>query len=498
MKTYDERAKDLLEKRDGVIAVKAAKRKKAARLGVIAAVLALAVMIPVIAVIASRANAKPPVAAEDDTTVAGTVKTPDKEPESTGYNDGVIGENKGGYSYDADSAEVGLYPEVIKGDPSSRYDEAEKMPAPSEVEVNYDKAYEVNGPAPKAGLLSAGEWKDAANLDEWLKLCKNESWSGYVKERSLDTTNVITVKVTDKGAACFNVPVRLMSGENTLYNAVTGVDGCALLFYNIDKNGEQPDSVLVGGKSYRLDGKTIEAEAEDAGIKVSALDLLLMIDTTGSMGDELEYLKTELEDVVSRVAQNGENLSIRVSVNFYRDEGDEYVVKYYDFRTDINEVTKQLREQTADGGGDWPEAVHTALENAVTGHNWRADAVKLCFFVLDAPPHSEYEIQGINENLLKSIKAAAEQGIRIIPVASSGVDGGTEFLLRSWSLMTGGTYIFLTNHSHIGGDHKEAEVGEHTVEYLNECMIRVISEYCGIYSGEKVPYTPPHQVGYQQ
>ena len=90
------------------------------------------------------------------------------------------------------------------------------------------------------------------------------------------------------------------------------------------------------------------------------------------------------------------------------------------------------------------------------------------------------------------MKTAAEQGIRIIPVASSGVDGETEFLLRSWALMTGGTYIFITNDSGIGGGHKEAEVGEHTVEFLNECMIRVACEYCGIYAGEKVPYTPPY------
>ena len=224
---------------------------------------------------------------------------------------------------------------------------------------------------------------------------------------------------------------------------------------------------------------------------------MLMIDTTGSMGDELEYIKAELYDVVERVAKADESLSIRVSVNFYRDEEDDYVVKYYDFRTDINDCIAQLKEQHADGGGDFPEAVHTALDNAVAGHKWREEAVKICFIVLDAPPHSESEIQGVNAELLKTVKAAAEQGIRIIPVASSGVDGETEFLLRSYALMTGGTYVFITDDSGVGYGHKEAEVGEHTVEYLNECMIRIVCEYCGIYTGEKVPYTPP-AAQYQQ
>ena len=89
----------------------------------------------------------------------------------------------------------------------------------------------------------------------------------------------------------------------------------------------------------------------------------------------------------------------------------------------------------------------------------------------------------------KSVAEAAKQGIRIIPVASSGVDLTTEIILRSFAASTGGTYIFITDDSGVGGGHKEAEVGEHVVETLNECMIRVSCEYCGIYRGGRVPYT---------
>jgi hypothetical protein len=102
------------------------------------------------------------------------------------------------------------------------------------------------------------------------------------------------------------------------------------------------------------------------------------------------------------------------------------------------------------------------------------------FFVLDAPPHHEAVIKGINNQMTENVKAAAEKGIRIIPLASSGVDVDTEFLMRSWALMTGGTYIFLTDDSGVGNDHLEPTIGEHKVEKLNECMIRVISEYCGL------------------
>lgn len=105
----------------------------------------------------------------------------------------------------------------------------------------------------------------------------------------------------------------------------------------------------------------------------------------------------------------------------------------------------------------------------------------MCFLVLDAPPHSESEISGINSQIQKYIQQAACEGIRIIPVASSGVDTETEFLLRSFALMTGGTYVFLTDHSGVGDSHLEPTIGQYTVEALNELMVRVISEYCGIH-----------------
>ncbi len=343
-----------------------------------------------------------------------------------------------------------------------------------------------------AGTLSAGEWKDADNIEAWRTLLAKDGWAELVAARNLNAANVITVKVVDGENACFNVPVKLLAGEEVLYTAKTDINGNAYLFHSVARE-EDPDSILVGDEVISLDGRTeIQVEAAGAGIEVTALDLMLMIDTTGSMGDELEYIKAELSDMVQRVAAQDQSLSIRISVNFYRDEGDVYIVKYYDFRSDVNECVQQLSAEHAYGGGDYPEAVHTALDNAVEGHRWREGAVKLCFLVLDAPPHKEYEIQGIDAMLQNTVRSAADKGIRIIPVASSGVDTETEFLLRSWAVMTGGTYVFITDDSGIGYGHQDPEVGEHTVEYLNECMIRIACQYCGIYTGEVIPYTPTY------
>lgn len=74
------------------------------------------------------------------------------------------------------------------------------------------------------------------------------------------------------------------------------------------------------------------------------------------------------------------------------------------------------------------------------------------------------------------------QGIRIVPVASSGVDKETEFILRSFSILTNGTYIFLTDHRGIGNDHIEPTIGQYHVEYINNLLVKVIRRYAGTLS----------------
>ena len=356
---------------------------------------------------------------------------------------------------------------------------AEPSAAPGD---EMDEASGDQSPAISAGMLTAGEWKDAENLEFWTRLLNRNDWYALMQRRDLFTNRVVTTVVRDEnGNGCFGIPVLLCdeSGQ-VLYEAVTDVTGRAYLLYGLSGQDETPTSICVGAQNYPISDEIVEITAESAGLAVTKLDLMLMIDTTGSMSDELRYLQKELEDVLHRIGQAGEGVSIHMSVNFYRDEGDDYIVRDFEFTGDHASALQQLLRQEADGGGDYPEAVHQALDSIVYGHQWRNDAVKLCFFVLDAPPHSEGEIKGINAKMRDTVKAAARKGIRLIPVASSGVDTETEFLLRSWALMTGGTYTFLTDHSGIGNDHLEPTIGQYEVEALNECLIRIISEYCAL------------------
>lgn len=371
---------------------------------------------------------------------------------------------------------TGGYEMIMDGEALDSFEEtAPDSAAPEEGDVQE--------PNISAGTLTAGEWKDAENLDFWTKLLNRNDWYDLMKDRNLYTNKIVTAYVHDKeGNPCFNVKTQLMGSDGqTIYTARTDINGMAYMLYNINNTGETVTAVLVNNQKFLLeDNLEADISIEDTGMNITELDLMLMVDTTGSMSDELRYLQEELEDVVKRVSNEDKALSINISVNFYRDETDDYVVLDFDFNKDIIKSLQQLKSQKADGGGDYPEAVHEALNNAINEHQWRNDAVKLCFLVLDAPPHSESEISGINAQIQNYIQDAACEGIRIIPVASSGVDTETEFLLRSFALMTGGTYVFLTDHSGVGNSHLEPTIGEYEVEALNELMIRVISEYCGL------------------
>jgi hypothetical protein len=94
------------------------------------------------------------------------------------------------------------------------------------------------------------------------------------------------------------------------------------------------------------------------------LDLAIVLDTTGSMGDELNYLKAELRGIVQTVQKKFPEVQQRFALVLYRDEGDDYVTRRFDFTDALADFQKNLSSQSAGGGGDYPEAMHEGLEQA--------------------------------------------------------------------------------------------------------------------------------------
>lgn len=76
-------------------------------------------------------------------------------------------------------------------------------------------------------------------------------------------------------------------------------------------------------------------------------DIAFIVDATSSMGDEIEYLKAELLDVIARIKNQNttEELSLRVGSVFYRDLDDEYVTRTSPLSTNIDETLNFIRNQ---------------------------------------------------------------------------------------------------------------------------------------------------------
>jgi len=350
-----------------------------------------------------------------------------------------------------------------------------------------DSISDDGNPGTAAGQLTAGEWNDLDNWDFWSAVLQRSEWAAMENAWGFTTASRFAVTVEDDGEPVADAAIVLQDAQGTVtWEARTDINGEAELFANLfASNSIGPYTVtasdgLVSASATELDPIWQDrVNLELAGATPSAvLDLMFVVDTTGSMGDELSYLQAELADVLSNV-QDGANqaLDLRLSVNFYRDNGDAYVVRPFPFTTDLEASLSQLSDQSASGGGDWPEAVEEALDNAVFDHQWSESAVaRLMFLVLDAPPHNTTQ----NRNAIhEAVTQAAAQGIRIIPVAASGVDKSTEFLLRFMDISTGGTYTFLTDDSGIGNSHIEPTVGSYQVELLNDLLTRLVLESIG-------------------
>ena len=84
------------------------------------------------------------------------------------------------------------------------------------------------------------------------------------------------------------------------------------------------------------------------------------------------------------------------------------------------------------------------------------------------------------------ILKAAAQGIRIIPIAASGIDKSTEYLMRAMALATNGTYLFLTDDSGVGNPHSKPTTDKYEVELLNSLLIKVISKFTQVNTCEEV------------
>ena len=347
-------------------------------------------------------------------------------------------------------------------------------------------AVDAQPPTPTEGQLTAGTWDDNLNFGFYSSYLANEATAQLsgMPDIARSDRMVILVESADAQPVA-GALVSVKDGQGHVWSSITGAEGRVLYF---------PDWAAVAA------GATVTITATVANLSVSTtataaagaveldfaqtalptvtgLDLAFVIDTTGSMGDELTYVQSELDHIVGGIATQFPGIKQRWALVAYRDIGDAYVVLPFDFTTDLATFRANLAARSADGGDDFPEAVDQALA-ATTQLGWRDGATaRVAFWIADAPHHV-----GLEDKVVSALGAAVAKGIHLYPVAASGIDDLAEFTMRTAAEVTGGRYLFLTNDSGIGGSHAEPHIPCYYVTTLESAMRRMVAtEVMGVY-----------------
>ncbi|GAB4447704.1 MAG: hypothetical protein Kow0031_30270 [Anaerolineae bacterium] len=375
---------------------------------------------------------------------------------------------------------------------------ATAMPSTS-VDAARDSTAETDSFAPQQlSPLRAGEVDDNAQWDDYLLY--RRGYSGpWVNE--VDISERYVIDVTDgQGLPLLgaNVSVALPAGpQQEIFSARTMANG-RVLFHPLAAGLplEQVNDFLVtvdyGSTSQQFaltrlnaqpatsftDHWTVALDARPTQANALPLDVLFLVDATGSMADEIAKIQSTIFDVSAQIDALPGRPNVRYGLVTYRDRGDLYVTRVSDFTPDVRDFSRSLDMVQAGGGGDYPESLNEGLHHAIHNVAWRGgEAVKLIFLVADAPPHLDYEQ---DYDYAVEMDIAARQGIKIFPIASSGLDDQGEYIFRQLAQYTQGRFIFLTyaDGSNGGdpGDVTTHHVDDYSVENLDQLLVRLVQE----------------------
>ena len=337
------------------------------------------------------------------------------------------------------------------------------------------------GPKPRRGAVTAGDIDDTLNLAAFLRYQSKAAANLRLPKANLG--GVIRAKVVNgryKPASGIRVTMTKRGATEPFYDGYSGVDG-QVVVYPADWGAGTPREVVIQA-FHEGDAMATEIAAPNGqGTRVVVapfapdyepefLDLAFVIDTTGSMGDEIAWLRREFQGLVRKARLSAPKANMRFALVAYRDQGDAYVVRNFGFTHSARQMQSWLASLRADGGGDYPEAADRAMA-AAAGLTWRRGrGERLLFHIADAPAHGS----GARNYLAASRKLARKQ-VQIFGLGASGVGPEAEFLMRQASVRTQGRYLFLTDDSGIGNPHGEPSISCYRVTRLKTLLNRVLT-----------------------
>jgi len=378
----------------------------------------------------------------------------------------------------------------ILSEPVSSGAVAAAPPSPSaEFESSKPESPKPRSTRPRASGLSAGVSDDNRQFPAFLEFLATKGYSA--PQANTRIAERVRLRVTDAaGKGLANAKVKVWQGKRLREELATLADGSTLLFPRwLDSTGTLPSLRLEIetslGKAERTlapDGpRSLEVALPGTRQNLSpTVDLLFVLDVTGSMQAQIDQLKNALSILQLNLGAMPNKPRLRFGLVQYRDRGDDFVARAIPFTEDAEAFSQILSRVEADGGGDGPEDLQAALDTALHGMDWNRGGLRLGFVVTDAPPHLDY---GEGFTYAHAAHLARVRGIKLHTVGcgSLGLDG--EVVLRQVAQATGGKYVFLTSRGESGesDDGAPGSVSHHTgtnwtSERLETALLRLARE----------------------
>ncbi|MEP7214346.1 MAG: vWA domain-containing protein [Acidobacteriota bacterium] len=169
------------------------------------------------------------------------------------------------------------------------------------------------------------------------------------------------------------------------------------------------------------------------------LEMVFVLDTTGSMGGLIDGAKQRIWGIINDVMQKPSKPRVKVGLVAYRDIGDTYVTKILPVTEDLDKVYTTLMDYRADGGGDEPENVRKALADGVRNVGWSKPTEKLAqilFLVGDAPPQSYTQEPDVLATTAEAVKKKM-----IVNTIQCGSSDGTRQVWQTIAVRGEGKYF---------------------------------------------------------
>ncbi|MDH5680216.1 MAG: VWA domain-containing protein [Spirochaetota bacterium] len=311
------------------------------------------------------------------------------------------------------------------------------------------KAARIRRSSPSSSGLRAGFVDDNKQFNYFLSfLAKYRSRADFYP---MNIQERIQIKLKDKkGKSLPNCELIIKNSDGRVVSkGKTYADGSYLFFPGAGSG--QSSSYEVTG-NYRGKSRTVRVKRQGRRVvnirfpvarkayKRVPLDIVFILDTTGSMGEEIQRLKDTIDIIHMNVSNFSSRPDVRFGMVLYKDQGDEYRTRVVQLTSDIDEFKDQLDQVFAGGGGDGPEDLQEALRVAMKDIKWRESGIRLAFTITDATAHLDY---GQQYTYVSAAKEAKSRAIKLFSIGTGGLDIRGEYILRQLAQFTSANYIFL-------------------------------------------------------